>query len=175
MANSADSLELLSYFDGPAERERQLSSPVVRTRGVRWVLLWATALGMLVVASSILMQFAYCVAAERALGYAARAGAIEATLPRATHESITNVVRRRLEEHAIPTAQLNITVRRNDLPLPRMFRVLDDDRIAVSVAMPTESALPAWLRAVAFGRGEPFIHAVAEQRMPGKQLKLVEH
>ena len=60
---------------------RFIEVPRDTRRGVGWVLAWAGALAVLAIAAGVLTEFAYVLAAERTLTVAARAGAMEATLP----------------------------------------------------------------------------------------------
>src|SRR5215207_9183546 len=59
--------------------ERYIEIPRDTRRGVCWVLAWAGALAVITIAAGVLIDFAYVLAAERALSVAARAGAMEAT------------------------------------------------------------------------------------------------
>src|SRR6478609_6719664 len=62
-------------FDPPAERFIEI--PRDTRRGVCWVLAWAGGLAVLTFAATVLVEFAYVFAAERALSIAAKAGAME--------------------------------------------------------------------------------------------------
>src|SRR3954465_13357830 len=75
--------------------ERFIEVPRDTRRGVCWVLAWIGALAVIAVAAGALTEFSYMLAAEHALLVAARAGAMEATLPRATYQSVTAAVDRR--------------------------------------------------------------------------------
>src|SRR5690242_2578311 len=77
-------------FEPPAERFIEI--PRDTRRGVCWVLVWAGGIAVLTFAATVVVEFAYVFAAERALSIAAKAGAIEATLPRATYQSVTAAV-----------------------------------------------------------------------------------
>jgi hypothetical protein len=171
MDSKRTSLELLAHFEPPIERQA-LSPYRLPQRGVSWVLKWAAAFGVLFVAACALLQFGYCVAAEQALSRAAQAGALEATLPRATQQSIVKTIERRLTGYSIPTAALRIAVQQNGVPLRRVFRIADDDRISVTLSLSADAALPAWLRAVAFWHGESQIEAWAERRIPDRRLNM---
>jgi hypothetical protein len=171
MDSSRTSLELLAHFEPPIERQ-SLSPYRPSQRGVSWILKWAAALSVLFVAACALLQFGYCLAAEQALARAAQAGALEATLPRASQQTIVETIERRLTGYSIPTDRLQIAVLQNGLPIRRAFRITDDDRISITLSLPADAALPAWLRAVAFWHGESQIEARAERRIPGRQLKM---
>ena len=111
-------------------------------------------------------------AAEQALGRAARAGVLEATLPRATQQTIVETIERRLTGYALPSGALRIAVEQNGLPVLRAFQIAGDDRISITLSVDTETVLPAWLRAATVWRGESQIKARAERRIPGRQLKI---
>ena len=170
MDSSRTSFELLAHFEQPIAgvNPRSRTLPV---RGASWVLKWATAIGVLFVAGCALLQFGFCVAAEQALARAAQAAALESTLPRATQQSIVETVERRLKDYSLPTGALRIAVQQNGIPISRVFRIADDDRISVMLSLDAETVLPAWLRAATVGRGESQIEARAERRIPGRQLK----
>jgi hypothetical protein len=139
-------------------------------RGVCWVLGWASALAVLVVTAGVLVDFACLLAAERALSVAARAGAMEATLPRATYQSVTAAVERRLRQYPALAKRLHITVFQNGTLVPSRFRQHDGDRFAVALSAPDGSAFPAWLRALVFWRHESEIQVDAERELPSKML-----
>src|SRR5690349_546949 len=99
MDDSCNSLDLLAHFDHPkmfdrgAKRVDSAGSPAIRQTasqstpthqitklGIRWVLKWATAIGMLLVATMILTEFAYTIAVEHRLNSAALAAVSEAML-----------------------------------------------------------------------------------------------
>src|SRR6476661_5171587 len=68
---------------------------IIPTRDVLWVLRLAAALTTIFFALVRLAAFGYQLAAEHQLVAAARAGALEATLPRATFQSVAQTVERR--------------------------------------------------------------------------------
>jgi hypothetical protein len=105
-------------------------------RGVGWVLRWAVTLAILAASGAILLGFGYQIAAERTLARAAAAGLREAALPRATHESIAAVVRRRLAE---------------TLALDRATRVQlanSNGETSIGLAVPVSAVLPRWMSVV---------------------------
>jgi hypothetical protein len=163
MELSRTSFDILSHFEPPPS--------TARSRGVFWVLKWAAALGVLSYAGCVLLQLAYCLAAERALSHAARAGVLEATLPRATRSSIQDMVKRRLLTGAIPTAALQIVVQQNAAPMPRLFRLADGDRVSVALTVPTHAVLPAWLNAIPACGHDARIEARSERSLPSRQLR----
>jgi hypothetical protein len=102
-------------------------------RGVGWVLRWAASLAVLAGAATILVVFAYQVAAERTLVRAANAGLREAALPRATHASVEAAIRRRLA---------------GAMSLDRATHVIVSsagNRASVHLAVPVAAVLPRWL------------------------------
>jgi hypothetical protein len=125
---------------------------------------------MLFVAGCVLTQLAYCLAAERTLARAARAGALEATLPRATHESIVRSVERRLAGYSFPPGLLRISVQQNGVPIRGRFQPGDGDRLAVALAVPGNAVMPHWLRRASFWDAASPIVASAERHMPGKRF-----
>src|SRR5262245_2189949 len=93
------SLQLLSHFDdsaAPATAEVGLTPRIERTLGIGWVLKWTVAMAVLLYATTVLTEFGYSLAAEQLLAHAARAGALEATLPRATVHTVEQSIRRQL-------------------------------------------------------------------------------
>jgi hypothetical protein len=121
-----------------------------------------------------LLQLAYCVAAERALLHAARAGVLEATLPRATRESVVETIERRLVGYSISDRALQIALQMNDAPVQRAYRLAEGDRVSVALAMPANAVLPGWLRAVNLWTGGSLIEARAEKQMPSRGLRMAD-
>ena len=128
------SFDLLAHFD---EAAKPTAVRVLPTLGVGWVLKWAVALAVLFVAASILTEFGCCLAAEHALSRAARAGALEATLPRATYETVVESVSRRLTGYSLSRGELRLHVLQNGAPVRGRFEVSPGDEFAVTVSLPT--------------------------------------
>jgi hypothetical protein len=170
MDSSRTSFELLAHLDAHSPQPGE-SPCVPSARGILWVLKWAAALAVLFYAGCVLVRLGHSLSAERALLHAARAGALEATLPRATHETIVRTVERRLASHSILSTNLQVDIRRNGAPLARVFRLLDDDRVTVTVAIPTESVLPRWLRALHVRDSGARLEATADRQAPGKRVR----
>jgi hypothetical protein len=139
-------------------------------RGIRWVLAWSGALAVLTIAAGILSEFGYVLAAERTLSVAARAGAMEATLPRATYQSIMAAVDRRLTQYPLLAKQLHLSIFQNGTLVQSQIRQHEGDLFAVTISGPSSSAVPQWLRNLAYWRGESAIHAHAERQLPGRKL-----
>jgi hypothetical protein len=140
----------------------------VPLRGVGWLLRWAAAIGVLWFAGCVLAEFTYSLAAERALSRAARAGALEATLPRATYRSVCETVKRRLANRAAWANQMSLTVQQNGIPVGGAIRAIDGDRMSVTLALPLRVIMPRWLSAVSFQASESRIEARAEREVPGR-------
>jgi hypothetical protein len=134
------------------------------------VLAWAGALAVITIATGVLTEFAYVLAAERTLSVAARAGAMEATLPRATYQSVTAAVDRRLIQYPLLAKQLHLSVLQNGAVVQSQLRQHEGDLFVITLSGPSCSAVPAWLRRLLFWRGESEIRAQAEQRLPGRKL-----
>lgn len=150
--------------------ERFVAVPRNTRRGVCWVLAWAGALAVLAIATGVLTEFAYVLAAERALSAAARAGAMEATLPRATYQSVTAAVDRQINHYPLLTKQLRFSLLQNGMLVQSQFRQHECDRFTVRLSGPSSAAVPDWLRTLMFWRGESAIQAHAETQLPGRKL-----
>jgi hypothetical protein len=131
---------------------------------------WTAAFAVLFVSGSVLAEFAYCVAAEHTVARAARAGALEATLPRATAKSITASITRRLTGFPDAAGRTRLVIHRNGRPVLSRMIVQPSDRISVHVTVPSTAVLPRWLQAVKFWRGNAPIEAHAERNVPGRRL-----
>ncbi len=153
--------------------ERFIEVPRDTRRGVCWVLAWAGALAVLATAASVITEFAYVLAAERTLTAAARAGALEATLPRATYESVTAAVDRRLNRYPLLAKQLHLSLLQNDTLVQSQFRQHDGDEFGIMLTAPSSAVLPNWLRTITFCYGDSPIRVHAQRRMPGRKLRLV--
>jgi hypothetical protein len=139
-------------------------------RGVGWVLRWTAAVAVLWVAGCVLAEFAYCLAAEHTLIRAARAGALEATLPRASFRSVGDTVERRLVRRASWTEQLTLSVHRNGAAVGGAIQAAGGDRMAVTLAVPVRAVVPQWLSSISLRTGESQIEARAERTVPGRLL-----
>jgi hypothetical protein len=169
MPTELTSARLFSYDDedGTDGRTAIHESP---SRGVLWVLRWAAALAVLFFSCGVLAEFAYCLAAEHTVVRAARAGALEATLPRATAISVNKSVAQRLAAYSSTRGQMRIVIQQNGKPILGRMKVQPGDRISVNVAVPGTAVLPRWLQRVKFWRGNPPIEATAERTMPGRLI-----
>jgi hypothetical protein len=149
---------------------RQVVAPNQTQRGVQWVLQWAAALAVLTFAGSILIEFSYLLSAEHKLSIAARAGVLEATLPRATYQSVTMVVESHLTQYPQLTRHLRLTFLQNGSPVVGRIRQGDGDRLSIALTAPSSAVLPDWLRTVMFWRADTPIEARAERHLPGRKL-----
>jgi hypothetical protein len=171
------SLQYLKHFDGLAGGDDVdlAAAATIETndtprRGVGWVLQWAAALAVLCYATTVLAEFGYCVAAEQLLARAARAGALEAMLPRATVGSVEQSVWRRLAGHVASPSDLKFALLQNGMPMSKNLRPSGGDELIVTLAMPAQAVMPGWLRALTGWRGDTPIEARAARTMPGRKL-----
>jgi hypothetical protein len=139
-------------------------------RGVGWVLRWAAAIAVLWVAGCVLVEFAYCLAAEHTLTRAARAGALEATLPRASFRSVGDSVERRLVQRASWTERLTLSVHRNGAAIGGAIQAAGGDRMGVTLAVPVRAVVPPWLSSISLRTGLSQIEVRAERTVPGRAL-----
>jgi hypothetical protein len=161
--------DILSHFDRSAAADERRDLP---TRDTFWVLKWAAALTVLFASASILIEFAYCLAAENSLRRAAQAGAMEATLPRATLETIAQSIERRLRLQSIPFSRLRLGVDQNGIPVRGVYQPKPGDHLTVAVSVPATAVVPHWLRATRFLRQETQLLAHAESRIPDRKLRI---
>jgi hypothetical protein len=150
--------------------ERYIEVPRDTRRGICWVLAWAGSVAVLTIAAGVLTEFAYVLGAERTLSVAARAGAMEATLPRATYQSVTATVDRRLIHYPLLAKQLHVSILQNGALVQSQFHKREGDFFAITLSGPSSSAVPEWLRTLMFWRGESAIQAHAERQLPGRKL-----
>jgi len=164
-------VDRLQHFDRDPGVIPQGSGQCVATRGVGWVLRWAAGIAVLWLAACLLAEFYCCLAAEHALARAARAGALEATLPRATYRSVADTVHSRLTCHAALADTLHLGVLQNGMPSRGALRVREGDAMTIALAVPARAALPGWLRALALPTGKTQIMVRAEREVPGRALQ----
>jgi hypothetical protein len=141
----------------------------VPARGVAWVLRWTAALAILYFSGCVLAEFAYCLAAERMLARAVRAGALEATLPRATTQSVAATAARRLASYNNVAGRCQLVILQNGAPLRAKLQPQPGDRLSVSIAVPVRTVMPNWLQTLKFWGSEQIL-ITAERRMPGPDL-----
>ena len=170
MYREPTSAHLFSCYDEVACADGDSSKPPVPTRGALWVLRWAAALSVLVVSGSVLAEFAYCLAAEHTVARAARAGALEATLPRATTKSIGHAVTQRLARYPGTRGRTRLVIHQNGRPILGRVKLQPGDRIAVYVGVPSTAVLPRWLQRLKFWHGNPPLEAGAERTVPGRVI-----
>jgi hypothetical protein len=136
------------------------------------VLCWASAIAVLACTASVLTQFACVVAGENALNAAARAAAVEATLPRATYQTIWATVERRLAKYPDLAQQLQFNLLQNGTSTRGRFRAAAGDQITVELSAPASALLPDWLRRLAFRQDQAPVHGRAEGNVPGRKLRV---
>ncbi|HEX2476204.1 MAG TPA: hypothetical protein VHK01_15745 [Lacipirellulaceae bacterium] len=162
--------DLLTQFNAVRDCVNHDFGQSVRMRGVAWVLRWAVAIVVLCFTGCVLAEFAYSLAAELTLARAARAGALEATLPQATYRSVGETVRRRLAERASWAGQLKLAVQRNGAAVGGAMRAAGGDQMTVTLAVPLRTVLPRWLCAFSF-RTASQIEVRAVRNVPGEELR----
>ncbi len=150
--------------------ERFIEVPVDTRHGVGWVLAWASALAVIAFVMVVLAEFAYVFKAQHALRIAARAGAMEATLPRATYQTVVATIERRLEGYPSLLKQLRIHLQQNGVLVQSQFRQQEGDQITIALSGPKSIATPTWLRPLTTARNGSTIQARAEQQIPGRRL-----
>jgi hypothetical protein len=159
--------QVFTCYDDEVCVDDRATNPRAQTRGILWVLRWAAALAVLSFSCGVLTEFAFCLAAEHTVNRAARAGALEATLPRATSKSIAESVMRCLAGYHNASRQTRLVIEQNGKPILGRLIVQPNDRISVHVAVPGNAVLPGWLQRVKFWRGNPPIEASEERVIPG--------
>ncbi|HJQ81485.1 MAG TPA: hypothetical protein VJ828_16100 [Lacipirellulaceae bacterium] len=168
MHSSASSRNQLAVYQCRFHGNESTTTRDACRRGVSWVLRWAAAIAVLWFAGCMLMEFAYCLAAEHTLARAARAGALEATLPRASLQSVCQTIKRRLANHAAWAPQLALSVERNGTAVGGAIQAVGGDRMAVMAAVPVRAVVPHWLNAVSLRTSESQIEVRAERQVPGR-------
>jgi hypothetical protein len=106
--------------------------PSARTITAWSVLQWGTAIAVLAVAASILFGFAQRAATERLLRMAARAGAFEATLPKASYDSVRGTIERRLQGSSA-VASWQFTLLQNRVPAFHQLSENENDVVSVTL------------------------------------------
>lgn len=167
-----------------AHRDRPVDPPVdwdlidalpdrpAYTRGVGWVLLWAGSLAVFAIVAGMLAQVGYLVAAEHSLKVAARAAATEATLPRASYQSVVATVNRRLESQPQLAGHLTLTMLQNGVPVLEKFQAREGDHFSVTLSAPATSAIPDWLMQFSLCRAQSTLTAEATHQLPGRKLSV---
>lgn len=174
MDASRASLSLLQHFDQSAAEDDAPPATAApqppATRGIAWVMRWAAAIAVLVYSTSVLGEFACCLLAEQWLARAARAGVLEATLPRATLRSVEDTVWRRLDGHVADRRSVSVALLENGSLAGKKFAAKGGDRLCVALTMPAKVVMPGWLRTLASWRPTAMVHARAERVKPGREL-----
>jgi hypothetical protein len=159
---------LASFVVDPSDIE---AAPRIQpTRNIGWVVKWAAALAVLLYATTVLTEFAYSLMAEQLLVRAARAGVLEATLPRATPLSVEQSVWRRLPNSAVSEGRVKLALLQNGSLVGKRLELIGGDRLSLTVAMRPHALMPGWLRALTSWRGEATVRALAERSVPGRKI-----
>lgn len=141
------------------------------TRGIAWVLRWAAAGGVLCFSTAVLAEYTFCLAAELTLLRAARAGALEATLPRATQRTVAETVARRLAGFPHANGHWRLALWQNDEPILGRLAPHPGDRLTVSISIPRRGVLPGWLSALKCWGGQERLEARAVRHIPARRLR----
>jgi hypothetical protein len=83
---------------------------------------------------------------EMALARAAHAGALEATLPKASYESVMRAVKSRLATNLDDGGRSTVYLTRNGAPWRGALHLRAGDHVSVTVATDCRAACPRWLR-----------------------------
>jgi hypothetical protein len=131
------------------------------------VVQWAAAVAVFAMTANVLFGFSQRLASERVLQRAARAGAAEAILPRASFESVRGTIERRAA--CSPALEVgDITLLQNGVPVFQQITENDGDAFSITVSARMRSNLPAWLDWLPVGRDGTQLTARAESRRPGR-------
>jgi hypothetical protein len=144
----------------------QTAETSLPVRGPAWVLAWATAGCLSIFVAILLVQFGLLLANQGKLVLAAERGAIEAALPRATHESIMQAARRQLRDSPQLAAALQTSTRVNGRlqQAAAELQLEPGDALTVSVAAAATAAVPDWLRCVGLSIDGQMLQATARRR-----------
>jgi hypothetical protein len=167
MSNTAGSLQVYTHFSGSGVVDASQREPAL---GVAWVVRWAAAMATLALSAGVLAEFGFALAAEQMLARAARAGVLEATLPRATRRSVEQAVWRRLQGANLSTAALSLTLKQNGMPISGKLLSRSGDQFSITLALPTSAVRPAWIRAITPLQTESQIIVHAERSSRSRQL-----
>jgi hypothetical protein len=142
-------------------------APSPARRDALWVLKWAAAVVVIVMAAGILVEFGASLAAERALRRAAEAGIVEATLPRATSQSVLSTIERRLPKHSIDPRKLNFTLLDNGNSVTGRVQAREGDRLSVILSANVSSPVSNWFNK----NSRAPLTVRTEREVPGRRLK----
>jgi hypothetical protein len=170
MDSAQTSGDHLQHFDVVPHDVAHGSGQGVHMRGIGWVLRWAAAVAVLCFTGGLLAEFAYSLAAELTLARAARAGALEASLPRATLQSVYDTVERRLAERTSLAQHLTLAVQRNGAAVSGAVKTAGGDQMSVTLAVPVHAVLPRWLCPFSLRTSTSQIEVRAVRNVPGKEL-----
>ena len=137
-------------------------------RGVGWVLRTATCIAVLGMAAALLLHLACLLRAEQLLARAARAATVEATLPRASSDTVRAVAQRRLSAAEPSLANASVQLSQNGRPVIGPVRRRSGDRLSVSISVPAYHAQPAWLASLFGWLGSTNLAVHAERQWPAQ-------
>lgn len=138
-------------------------------RGPGFVLAWAAAGVLMLLALAVLVQFALLLAGEQRLASAARAALREAALPHATTESVQQAAQRHLRGcRALATAAQTTTRLNGRVQFPgTCWQLAPGDQLSVTVGCLATSVVPDWLQCVGLPLGDFALHATARRTNRG--------
>jgi hypothetical protein len=148
------------------ELHEELEEAPRQVRDTRWVLKWGAAAAVFATAGRVLFEFAGAISIEQALNQAAQAGVIEATLPRASRQSVQATVERRLSAESIDPRKVNLTLLENDIPITGRIHPVEGDRISVVLSEGIWST-SSWFNK----NGRAPLTVRTDREVPGRRLK----
>ena len=113
-----------------------------------------------------LVQFFWLLAAGEVLGQAAKAGAQEAVLPKATFQSVSDAVRRRLEPWAFAGNSRQIVVQVGGRAAYGVLQPRSGDEVVVTVSIASHAAVPDLLGSLGLPLYHEKIHSRRALRVP---------
>jgi hypothetical protein len=140
--------------------------PLAR-RDTFWVLKWAAAATVFAVSAATLCEYGSTLAAEHALRQAAEAGIVEATLPRASRQTVLNAIERRLPQNSIDPRELNFTLLADGQPVTGRLKPREGDRLSIILSANISSPFSAWLNK----NGRAPLTVRTDREVPGRHLK----
>jgi hypothetical protein len=169
---SNDYFSSIAIFPAPAHEPVQVIHERP-TRGVGWVLRCAGALATLFTSLVFLTETGYRFAAQQTLARVARAGALEATLPGASFQTVRDTVARRLYDRLPAASHWQLSLQQNEVPVRSTLQPSEGDVLSVTIVASDRALLPMWLRTLRVWKSESKVEARAEQRMPSRRIRQV--
>ncbi len=138
------------------ENTRRDDSRPGAARDTRWILRQFVSVVLLVAVVSIGIEYSMLIGAERALAAAAREGAQEALLPKASTSSVSAAVERSLARYRWRSQVAVLPPAINGHLAQRRWQVRSGDRCTVSLTVPHAAVVPNWIARLAwFGNSQP--------------------